>query len=79
MTIDPLAERCLAKEPSRVKQKFRVKQKLNLSHYAAILYKRSLELITLGGIFMEGFYVAGLNNGGDKYGGFCGKTVKLYR
>ena len=29
---------------------------------------------TLGGIFMAGFYVAGLNNDGDKYGGFYGKN-----
>ena len=28
---------------------------------------------TLGGIFMEGFFVAAKINGGDKYGGFTEK------
>ena len=37
----------------------------------------STPLYTLGGIFMARSYVAGSNNGGDKYGGFYEKTVKL--
>ena len=52
----------------------------NFVNQTLFLSIQSVSLFTLGGIFMAGFYVAGLNNGGDKYyGGFCGKTDKLYR